>query len=135
MTKQLHIIIEEDDIDDAETILQSFEKNADFTRVDVVLNGQELLDYLESEESKPDVILTDINMPIVNGIEALEAISKSAEHNKIPLFIYSTTVNPAYEEQCKKMGSRAFLIKPFTLKEFDEIPFKIVNELEKSSVI
>ena len=66
---QLHIIIAEDDNDDADVIFETFSQNPNFAKVSLVPNGEELLNYLkDTANENPDVILTDINMPIVDGI-------------------------------------------------------------------
>jgi len=122
--QELHILIAEDDIDDAEIIEASFARHSSFTNVDIVKNGKELLDYLGNKI--PDVILTDINMPILNGIEALTAIHENENLRNIPAFVYSTTINPSYEARCKELGTKGFLIKPFQLDEFYEIPNRIL---------
>lgn len=128
--KDLHIIIAEDDMDDAEIIHQSFDKHNAFAKVDVVNNGKELLSFLKESQTKPDVILTDINMPILNGIEALKVISEDHLLKNIPAFVYSTTINPVYEARSLELNSKGFLIKPYDLKGFDEIPEKIINILD-----
>ncbi len=134
ISKELHIIIAEDDVDDAETILYSFEKHPAFKKVDIVANGKELLDYLRSQRGAvPDIILTDINMPIVNGIEALTEIQADETLSKIPAFVYSTAINPIYEAKSAALGVKGFLIKPFSLREFEEIPNKIIGVLEQGS--
>src|SRR6476620_6485684 len=116
----LHIIIAEDDPDDGEVIVESFTKNKAFAKVDWVKNGKELLDYLRNPEiKKPDIILTDINMPILSGIEALEEISADSKLNTIPAFVFSSTINPVYQARCQKLGTPGFLVKPFNLKGFD----------------
>jgi len=133
MTKQnnLHIIIAEDDYDDADVICESFNKNPDFTKVSLVANGEELLNYLKNSSNEiPDVILTDINMPILDGIEALQEISNNNLLNKIPCFVYSTSINPAYKEKCDMLGVKGYLIKPYSIEEFDEIPMKIIKGIE-----
>ena len=131
--KDLHIIIAEDDPDDGEIIHASFSKHESFTKVDVVSNGKELLDNLkDASAEKPDIILTDINMPILSGIEVLEAICDDSELSRIPAFVYSTSINPVYEVQCMKLGTKGFIIKPFRLKDFDNIPTKIIEILKKS---
>jgi len=133
MTKQnnLHIIIAEDDYDDADVICESFNKNPDFTKVSLVANGEELLNYLKNSSNEiPDVILTDINMPILDGIEALQEISNNNLLNKIPCFVYSTSINPAYKEKCDLLGVKGYLIKPYSIEEFDEIPMKIIKGIE-----
>lgn len=136
MTKQhhLHIIIAEDDNDDADVIRESFNKNPDFAKVSIVANGEELLNYLKNASNDiPDVILTDINMPIIDGIEALQEISNNETLNKIPCFVYSTSINPSYKEKCDLLGVKAYLIKPYSIEEFDEIPRKIVQSMASFS--
>ncbi len=129
--KDLHILIAEDDPDDGEIIHASFAKHTSFAKVDVVVNGKELLDNLKSGSiPKPDIILTDINMPILSGIEVLEAICEDSELSKIPAFVYSTSINPIYEVRCMKLGTKGFIIKPFRLKDFDNIPNKIIDILQ-----
>jgi len=134
MTKlrQLHILIAEDDFDDGEIIESSFEKHAAFEKVSLVKNGQELLDFLKTNvNEKPDVILTDINMPILSGIDALKEICSDDELQHIPAFVYSTAINPIYEAKCMELGTKGFLIKPYSLAEYDEIPNKILEILNE----
>lgn len=121
----LHIIIAEDDMDDSEIIEQSFSRHPAFTKISLVKNGKELLKFLKEEYEKPDVILTDINMPIINGLEALFEISNDSELRNITTFAYSTSINPIYQAKCIQYGVKEFIIKPFVLEEFDEIPHKI----------
>ncbi|WP_296146058.1 response regulator [uncultured Flavobacterium sp.] len=126
---KLHILIAEDDIDDGEIIEASFARHPSFLNVDMVKNGQELLDFLKNAEEIPDIILTDINMPILNGIEALAEIHEDSSFRNIPAFVYSTAINPSYEAKCKELGTKGFLIKPFELEEFYEIPNRILYML------
>ena len=131
--KPLKIVIAEDDLDDGEIMLDSFSRHPHFNSVQWVKNGRELLDFLaDPQNPKPDVILTDINMPIMSGIEALEKICSDPKLASIPSFVYSSTLNPVYEVRCMKLGTKGFLIKPLNLREFDEIPHKIVLILENS---
>ncbi|MHC0445385.1 response regulator [Flavobacterium sp. 3-218] len=134
MTKktQFNIIIAEDDMDDTEVILDVFERNPKFNQIILVSNGEELLSYLNNPSNLiPDVILTDINMPIMNGIEALQQISEINSLKDIPCFVYSTGLNPIYQQKCDFLGVKACLIKPYTIKEFEQIPESIVRFLEK----
>lgn len=132
-TSNLHIIIAEDDSDDSEIIEQSFSKHPAFTRISLVKNGKELLEFLRREKEKPDVILTDINMPIINGLEALFEIANDSILRKISTFAYSTSINPIYKARCLKYGVKEFIIKPFVLEEFDEIPHRIYRQIDNPS--
>lgn len=134
--EDLHIVIAEDDYDDGEIITECFSKHQAFSKVDWVKNGRELLDFLNKTGSQePDVILTDINMPIVNGIEALQEICRDQKLHHIPVFVYSSTMNPSYELRCKELGTKAFLIKPFDLDGFDDIPKQIIAILKSDAHI
>lgn len=127
----LHIVIAEDDIDDADVITETFTKNPNFSKVSLVANGEELLNYLKNDlNENPDVILTDINMPIIDGIEALQEILSNDELKKIPCFVYSTSINPSYKEKCDDMGVKAYLIKPYSFEAFAEIPKTILSIIE-----
>lgn len=128
--KKLNIVIAEDDSDDAIIIEASFINNEHFESVKLVSNGQKLIEYLEVNPH-PDVILTDINMPIMDGIEALEVIYNSASFNNIPCFVYSTSINPNYENQAKRLGVKGYLVKPNSIEGFNEIPKEILLVLEK----
>ncbi len=130
LLKDLYILIAEDDEDDAETIKETFENHESFYKVVLVKNGEELIRFLNNNKTQlPDVILTDFNMPFKNGYEALLDISKDADLRSIPVFIYSTTINPTYVDQCKAIGARDFLTKPFNLNHFTSIPEKITGVL------
>ena len=130
--ENLFILIAEDDLDDAQIIQRSFAKHPAFTKINLVKNGQELLDYLKAGDSvKPDVILSDINMPKLNGIEVLENVFDDSKLCGIPFFIYSSSNNAAYEKKCKEYGAKAFILKPFDLAEFDEIPYEVIYCLKK----
>ncbi|OXB04438.1 response regulator [Flavobacterium pectinovorum] len=134
MTKlnNLHIIIAEDDEDDADVISEIFNKNPDFDKVSLVSNGEELLNYLKNtSNATPDVILTDINMPIIDGIEALQQILNTETLKSIPCFIYSTSINPAYKEKCDLLGIKGYLIKPYSIEGFEEIPKQIIKIIEQ----
>lgn len=130
--KSLHILIAEDDEDDLELICSSFMNNASYTQVDTVKNGVELMDYLDQHRGHlPDLILTDLNMPKKDGYESLEEISSDPEFSKVPVFVYSTTLNPTYITKCERMGVKGFLLKPYRLREIEEIPERISKKMSE----
>ena len=127
----LHIVIAEDDMDDADVIADTFTNNPNFSKVSLVANGEELLNFLKNDSNpNPDVILTDINMPLVDGIEALQEILNTKELKDIPCFVYSTSINPSYKEKCDHLGVKAYLIKPYSFEAFAEIPKTILSIIQ-----
>ncbi len=128
----LHIVIAEDDMDDADVITETFTNNPNFSKVSLVANGEELLNFLKNDSNpNPDVILTDINMPLVDGIEALQEILNTKELKDIPCFVYSTSINPSYKEKCDDLGVKAYLIKPYSFEAFAEIPKTILSIIQE----
>ena len=91
-------------------------------------NGVEGLNLLST--LTPDIIFLDINMPVMDGKETLRSIQRDTRLNKLPVFMLSTTSNPREREVYRKLGAKAFLVKPSsfnalceTLKDYlQEVP-------------
>lgn len=128
MQPKLSILIAEDDKDDAFFIHSTFRESGLFERIELVSNGEELMKHLNNEQLiLPDIILTDLNMPKMTGYEALENIRLSTRLQCIPIVVFSTSDNPGIINRCIKLGACSFLIKPFELKEYENIPAKIIE--------
>ena len=81
-------------------------------------NGFEALRALPRE--KVDLVITDINMPDINGLELVSFIKKNPNYSAIPLFIISTEGSERDREKGMSLGADAYLVKPFKLsKLFD----------------
>jgi CheY-like chemotaxis protein len=132
--RKLHIIIAEDDDDDQWIVGQSFRGNTHYSRIDLLSNGLQLVEFLRNEDNPlPDAILTDINMPLLDGIQALQQIAADPRLQHIPTFVYSTSINPVYEAKCRELGIRGYLVKPYEIAEYDLIPTQILKKLESGS--
>ncbi|HEV7230253.1 MAG TPA: response regulator, partial [Bacteroidia bacterium] len=83
------------------------------------------------DAQKPNVILSDINMPKVSGIELLKMVFDDSKLCSIPFFVYSSSGNVIYEKKCSDLGAKGFFVKPFDLMEFDNIPAQILLALKK----
>jgi DNA-binding response OmpR family regulator len=77
---------------------------------DVAGNGIEALEWLE--ENIPSLIITDVNMPGMNGFELIEKIKSEESSKDIPILILTTEIHT--KEKARKMGVNGFLIKPFS---------------------
>ena len=82
--------------------------------VSIASNGQEALSYLENERgSFPQLIFLDLNMPVMDGFEFLEAFEK-AHTTKVPVFILTSSNNFKDYERAKQFDVAGYLIKPLT---------------------
>jgi two-component system chemotaxis response regulator CheY len=78
-----------------------------------VVNGREALDVL-SREGAVDLVLLDINMPLMNGLQLLEALRASGRHERLPIIIVSTEGKEEDTLRGLRLGAAAYLVKPFT---------------------
>ncbi len=78
-------------------------------------NGKAALDILASE--KPDCIVLDINMPVMGGIEFLEAKGKNAVWKAIPVIVLTTQDEEPLRAKAMGLGAKGFLAKPFNKEQ------------------
>lgn len=84
-------------------------------------NGEELIRFLGDETNKmPVAIFLDLNMPKMNGLEALLEIKRRPRYDHIPVIMISTTSNPFEINRCKKMGASDFVVKPNTFSQLSD---------------
>jgi len=127
--RSIVILIAEDDQEDRMLIKEAFEESKLKNRVNFVENGEELLDYLRnkgvySDKSKfptPGLVLLDLNMPKMDGREALKAIKSDAYLRMIPVVVLTTS--KAQEDIIKTydLGVSSFITKPTTFAGLVEI--------------
>jgi len=75
-------------------------------------NGMQAWSWI-SDGNIPDLIIEDINMPLLNGIEFLENLSISGLHKGIPVLVLSGFVDSNIRKQCLDLGALAYVVKPF----------------------
>ena len=111
------VLIVEDDPMVAMINEQYVSKNKDFCVAKICRNGQEALDFLhESEGSKIDLVIMDVFMPYLDGIETLKKIREDKLHCEV---IMVTAANdPTTLEETMHLGVIDFLIKPFAYERF-----------------
>jgi len=114
------LLIEDDKID-AMTVKRSF------TEIDVpndiitVSNGEEALAYLEESANElPCLILLDLNMPRMNGIEFLKAAKTDMRLRKIPVIVLTTSNDIQDRQDCFELGAAGYMVKPVDYMDFVE---------------
>lgn len=123
--KPFTIIIADDDFDEIELLKIAFDKHPNFEIIDCVYNGQEIIDTVAKGNQLPDVILTDMYMPILNGLETTEILRMKEENADISIIIFSTSMNPSITEKASYLNITGTLIKPFILDDYESLPDKV----------
>lgn len=91
------------------------------------MNGLEALDIL-SRESDFDLILLDINMPVMNGIQFMEKLHNEHLYRHIPIIVISTEGREEDTLRALKLGAVGYVVKPFKPHLLHEIIEKIMNK-------
>lgn len=111
MDQRTHIVIAEDHALMAEGLRRLLE--VEFESVEVVANGRELLDVVAA--SKPEVVLLDIGMPLLNGIDAARRLTKISPSTKV--VIVTAHNEPQYVLEAFRAGSAGFVLKRCAVSE------------------
>lgn len=110
-------LLVDDDPDDQEVFLTALSDVCASALCLVAPDGDRALELLHNEETMPDYIFLDLNMPRMNGFEFLAAMKKSRILRDIPVIVYSTTSQPAQIEKAKKLGASEFFSKTYKYEE------------------
>jgi CheY-like chemotaxis protein len=121
------ILLAEDDDGHAQLIRRNLKRAGVANEVVHVRDGQEALDYLARrgdfagrEGNPPLLLLLDINMPRVSGVEVLMAIKGDPATAKLPVIMLTTTDDPREVERCYQLGCSIYITKPVKYDEFAE---------------
>jgi len=92
--------------------------------VAVAENGQEGLDKIKSE--KFDLVFSDVNMPIMDGLEMVEKIKADENYKYLPIIMLTTESNPDLKAKGQALGVKAWMLKPFNKNKFFMVVKKIL---------
>lgn len=111
----------DDDLDDQYLVRRAVEEIDLRHQLHTVNNGSQLIERLRLPEPKPDCILLDLNMPLVDGFQALNFIKSRKEMSAIPVYVLSTSRSQADRERSLLLGAVAFYVKPTQFGELRQI--------------
>jgi CheY-like chemotaxis protein len=114
MNEAAPILIVDDDLEDR-IILEDYFSDLDLKHyLQFAVNGKMALDLLDQlpDGGLPEVIVLDLNMPILNGTQTLLQLKRSFRYKKIPVVIYSTSENETEKKKCLGFGALDYIIKP-----------------------
>jgi CheY-like chemotaxis protein len=127
MKNEVKILIAEDDEGHATLIKKNLRRAGMVNEVIHFMDGQEVLEYLfrtspqhNRESGVAHLLLLDIKMPRVDGIEVLRQIKSDTELRKIPVIMITTTDDPREVEHCHSLGCSSYITKPINYDNFVE---------------
>lgn len=126
-TRELIILIAEDDAGHARLVEKNLGRAGLHNRIQRFANGQDVLDFLfrrgEGQKrvfDKSYLLLLDIRMPQVDGVEVLRQVKADVELRKIPVIMLTTTDDPREVERCHAIGCASYIVKPVDYDKFAE---------------
>jgi CheY-like chemotaxis protein len=135
MSRITTILLVEDDQLDAMDIKRSLDKLNVLYKLVVAKNGEEAIDMLKGHhtvvlDNVPDIILIDINMPRMNGLEFLQVIRDSPDWKGIKCFMITTSDEKVDKEAARKLGVSGYIQKPFKINNTSSLDsFNLVIDL------
>jgi CheY-like chemotaxis protein len=126
------ILIAEDDEGHTTLIIKNLKRAGLANPIITFKDGSEILDFLMYRGDAPHrlrgthyLLLLDIRMPKVDGIEVLRQLKKDEELCKMPVIILTTTDDPREVDECYKLGCSSYITKPVDYEEFVEVIKKL----------
>lgn len=125
------IYLVDDDADDRFLIREAIQQIDDSVTIIEAENGMDLLVKIDLENpARVSLILLDMNMPKMNGLETIGYIKKRPGLAGVPLVMITTSGQDVAREQALKAGCDLFLIKPLTFDQFVEMAKNLKNRFE-----
>lgn len=125
MKKELTIILAEDDEGHATLIKRNLNRSGLLNEIIHFKDGQETLDYLNrvketnnDKDTIPSLLLLDIKMPKVDGIEVLRQVKMDPKLKKMPVIMITTTDDPQEISKCHELGCSNYISKPIDYDKF-----------------
>ena len=116
------ILLVEDNPDDVMFTLRAFERNKISNQIVVAHDGAEALEYLipedDSEALRPALILLDVNLPKVDGLEVLRRIRSNSRTAGLPVVVLTTSSEERDIVESYRLGANSFVRKPVIFGEF-----------------
>lgn len=119
MQQAVEILLIEDNAEDAELTIRTLEKNRLTNHLLHVSDGQEALDFLfNKENTMPKLVLLDLKMPKVDGLDVLRRIKADASKSMIPVVVLTSSKEESDIIESYKLGVNAYIVKPVDFDQF-----------------
>jgi CheY-like chemotaxis protein len=129
--KSIDILLVEDNADHAELIVKALRDNNVLNEVHAVISGEEAMDFLCQrgayvDAAQPGLILLDIKLPGMDGIEFLKLIKADPKFKPIPIVVLTTSGSEQEIAESYRCGANSYIVKPVDFKHFA----KVIKELK-----
>ncbi len=117
MRTRQSILLIEDDIVDQAMVREALKAIGASSSLTIVSDGEEALEHLRTDE-RPGLILLDLNLPRMNGLEFLRELRKDARISHLPVVVLSTSAHEPDVAECFRLWVAGYMVKPMEHQEF-----------------
>ena len=137
--KSAKILLVEDNPADARPIIDYFNNSEDSIVIKHLEDGAKCLNYLHQKgnyknDSLPDIIILDMNLPKIEGMKVLEEIKEDDNLRRIPVIIFGTSNDPLEVKKAYTNFANCYVVKPLDFNRFNKI-MKCIDEFWLKTVI
>jgi len=119
----VEILLVEDNPDDVDLALHALRKNNLTNRIQVVRDGEEALDFIfgkGADSNRPKVILLDLKLPKVDGLEVLKRLKSDPQTRPIPVVMLTSSREESDIVKSYELGVNSYIVKPVDFEQFTE---------------
>src|ERR1044071_1346186 len=128
MNQAIEILLVEDNPSDAKLTIRALQKNNLCNNITHLSDGAEALDFIFAEgkyqgrdiANRPKIVLLDLKMPKVGGIEVLQRIKSDSRTKMIPVIVMTSSKEDVDITQCYKLGVNSYVVKPVGFENFSK---------------
>ncbi|MDF2437980.1 MAG: response regulator [Bacteroidota bacterium] len=128
MNTGLEIILIEDNVDDAALVIRALKKNNLANKMIHLKDGAEALEFFFGKDDKnPElpnvaakVVLLDLKMPKINGMEVLERVKSDPRTKQIPIVVLTSSAEDPDIKRCYELGANSYIVKPVEFDNFSK---------------
>jgi len=129
------ILLVEDNPDDVVLAVRAFKKHSLVNKIVVVSDGVEALEYLHGKgeykdrdcNDQPDIVIMDLNLPRLNGLDVLKEIRSDSRTNFIPVIMLTSSTEDNDVLSCYQSGANSYIHKPIDFEQFSNMSLQLVD--------
>lgn len=123
----IHILLIEDSEGDIILTQKALQSGKLHIKLDIVRDGEQAIEYLQAhQETPPDLVLLDLNLPRVSGHEVLKFIKTTNIHKSIPVIVLTTSESEKDITKTYNNYANGYIVKPINVQQF----FEVVNQIQ-----
>lgn len=123
------IVLVEDNLRDVQLAMRAFRKSALINPIHVARDGEEAMDYIFCEgayasrriEDRPRLVLLDLKLPKVDGLEVLRRIKSDDRTRSIPVVILTSSLEQRDVVSSYEFGTNSYIVKPISFDQFQQV--------------